>query len=1011
MNLPSLSISRHVLAAAFSLLIVLLGLVGFTRVGVDRLPNVEFPTLTISTGLPGASPATVAQTVTQPLEARLNTISGIDNLSSVSSSGRSSITISFSADKDMAEALNDVQSRVSQARRELPADADASVVQKFDINAEPVLWMTLSGARTPMELTLQAQRIQRRLETVAGVGEVRLRGDATQVLAVTLDERRLAALDLTAAEVRQAFAAQHLSGAGGRLKTEGRQFQLELDFEFKTPEELAEMPLTTRDGRQIRLSDVALVQEAPADTRGFARYNGQPAVALGIVRASGANPVDVIDAVRQRVQEELAPRLEEGMKLEVVSDEGAPIKALVSSLQSHLLEGTLLTALVTWLFLKSLRATTVIATAIPVSLLGAVAVLFLADYTFNSFTLLALLLLIGVVVDDAIVVLENIYRTREHNPDMGPEESAARGSSEVMFAVMAATLTLVCVFGPVIFLPGVLGQFFTAFAVTVVVGVLVSWFVSMTLTPMLCAKFLRSPQADKGVTAWLEQAFRRMEARYLQGLVWSLKFPKTLLLLAALTLVPSAFLFTQVKKEFSPQVEDGRLSVTLNVPSGLSRPELLDLSEKAEETLSQFPEVAGTLSTFNDGGRSGSDSISLSVTLHEQRKRSQAEVMAELERRLAQEPGWRSSVRAGASVGGGAGGAPLQFVLQGPNFEELRQHVERMQDTLSAKPGLQGLRHNLDNGLPQLQVQIDRAAAARAGVSPREVSQSVAALTGQAVLGRYTSEKGERQDVVLRSGLGTAPSSAQVLDQVQVRSAQGQRVALAGLVTPVPQGAPSALQRYNQQYAVSFSASPTISLGEAVAFVREAAAELPPEYSVQFTGQAEEFRKVGGNLGLMFGLALVLLYLVLASQFNSYGQPFVVMLAQPLAIIGGVGALYLTGQTLNIYSIIGLMLLLGLVAKTSILLVDQTNQAREQGMTAREALLHACPMRLRPVLMTSLTVILAMLPAAMGLGAGAENNQPLSVAIIGGMVSSTVLTLFVVPAAYLAWQRKEKTQA
>ena len=1008
MNLPAMSISRHVLAATFSLLIVLLGVLGFTRVGVDRLPNVEFPTLTVSTGLPGASPATVAQTVTQPLESRLNTISGIDSLSSVSTSGRSSITLTFNADKDMAEALNDVQSRVSQARRELPSDADASVVQKFDINAEPVLWMTLSGPRTPMELTLQAQRIQRRLETVAGVGEVRLRGDATQVLAVTLDERRLAALDLTATEVRQAFAAQHLSGAGGRLKTEGRQFQLELDFEYKTPQELADMPLAVRDGRQIRLGDVALVQEAPADTRGFARYNGQPSVALGIVRASGANPVDVIDAVRERVDQELAPRLEEGLKLEVVSDEGKPIKELVSSLQSHLLEGTLLTALVTWLFLKSLRATTVIATAIPVSLLGAVAVLYLADYTFNSFTLLALLLLIGVVVDDAIVVLENIYRTREHHPEMGADESAERGASEVMFAVMAATLTLVCVFGPVIFLPGVLGQFFTAFAVTVVAGVLISWFVSMTLTPMLCAKFLRSTQAEKGMAAWLEQAFRRMEHRYLKGLEWSLAFPKTVLVLAALTLVPSAYLFTQVKKEFSPQVEDGRLSISLTLPGGLGQAQLLSLAEQAQALVSETPEVAGTLATFNDGGRSGSDSISLSVTLKEERERSQSAVMAELERRFVQVPAWRASVRAGASAGGAAGGAPLQFVLQGTNFEELRAQVERMQDTLSAKPGLQGIRHNLDSGLPQLQVQIDRTAAARAGVSPREVSQALSALTGQSVLGRYTSTLGERQDVVLRSGLGTSPSSAEVLDQVQVRSSQGQRVALAGLVTPLPQGAPSALQRYNQQYAVTFSASPSISLGEAVTLVREAADELPSGFSVQFTGQAEEFRKVGGNLGLMFGLALLLLYLVLASQFNSYAQPFVVMLAQPLAVVGGVGALYLTGQSLNIYSIIGLMLLLGLVAKTSILLVDQTNLARASGMGAREALLLACPMRLRPVLMTSLTVVLAMLPAAMGLGAGAENNQPLSVAIIGGMVSSTVLTLFVVPAAYLAWQRKEK---
>lgn len=1000
MNLPRLAISFHVLAATFSFIIVLLGLVSYGRLGVDRLPDVEFPVLTVSTTLPGATPETVAQTVTQPLESRLNTIAGIDTLSSTSTTGRSSITVSFTSDKDMAEALNDVQSRVSQARGELPDDADASLVQKFDINAEPVMWVTLSGQKSPLELTEVAKRIQKRLETVPGVGEVRMRGESERMLAVTVDEAKMDSLALTYSDIRSAFSANHLTTAGGRLKTSGREYQVELDFEFADAQTLGQLPVAKRDGRAIRLKEIAQIEETRTDTRGFARFNGQGTVALGLVKASGSNPVEVIDAVRQRMQEELIPALEPGLTLTVVSDEAKPIQEIVGALQAHLIEGTLLTALVVWLFLKSLRATSIIATAIPVSLLGAIAALFFAGYTFNSFTLLALLLLIGVVVDDAIVVLENIYKMKEHHPEMSLKEAAEKGSSEVMFAVMAATLTLVCVFGPVVFLPGVLGQFFQSFAVTVVVGVMVSWFVSMTLTPMLCAKFLHVKDADRGVYAWLEQAFRRLEARYLALLNLCLGHRKWVLGLAAATLIPAGFLFSVVEKEFSPEVDEGRITVNLNLPSGLGGPAVLGLAQKAETLLADVPEIEGVLTTFTDGGRSGTDSINMSVTLREERSRSQTEVMAEVEKLVEKEPGWRSSVRAGASGAGGAGGPPLQFFLQGPNYDELVAQAKALQDKLTAQPGLSGMRNNLNSGLPQLSLSFDRDEAARAGVTPRDVATAVAALTGQTSLGRYTGEDGERHDIVMRGRAGLAPESAKVLESVKVRSGNGEMLPLSGLVKAVPEGAPSALQRVNQQYAVTFSASPRVPLGEAVAAVNAAAAELPVGYTVKFSGQAEEFRKVGSSLGLMFGMALVLLYLVLASQFNSYAQPLLVMLAQPLAVIGGIGALALTGQSLNIYSMIGLVLLVGLVAKNSILLVDRANQLREQGMPIDQALRQACPERLRPVLMTSLTVILAMLPAGLGLGAGAENNQPLAVAIIGGMVSSTLLTLLVVPAAY-----------
>jgi HAE1 family hydrophobic/amphiphilic exporter-1 len=1007
MNLPRLSITRHVLAASLSIIIILMGIVAYGRMGVDRNPDVEFPTLTVTTTLAGASPSTVNQTVTQPLETRLNTIAGIDTLVSSSVTGMSSITVTFDSGKNMAEALNDVQSRISQARGELPADADASVVQKFDINANPILWMTLSGDRSELELTSLAKVVQKRLEPMRGIGEVRLNGAAESIMRITVDDAKMTALGLTSSDIQTAFAKNHLNASGGRLKTAGKEYQIELDFENSTPEQLRELPISIKGGRVIRLGELAVIDEALNDSRSIARFNGKSTVAIGVVKASGSNPVEVIQMVREKVDTDLKGLLPPDVMLTVVADDAKPIEAIVKALESHLIEGTLLTALIVWLFLKSIRATTIISTAIPVSLLGAIAALYFIGYTFNSLTLLGLLLLIGVVVDDAIVVLENIYKVKEHEPDLSIQEAAEKGSSEVMFAVMAATLTLVCVFGPVVFMPGILGKFLQSFAATVVVGVLISWFVSMTLTPMLCAKFLKVNEAETGIYAWLERAFRRMEAKYLSLLNYVLGHRKMVLAAAMATLVPAVLLLKIVPTEFSPQVDEGRISVRLSLPAGYGKAKLTELAATAEAQVAGETSVSGVLTTFEDGGRSGSDSISMTVIMKEERSVSQKELIEKLQSQFSSVSGWRANVSP-ASTSGGGGGAPLQFYLQGPDYDKLQELAQEMLSNLQSKSGLSNIRNNVDNGLPQLTAVINHAEAARVGISAQDISRAVAALNGQVTLGRYTAADGDRHDIMLRSFRGEAPETTAILENTKVRAASGVLIPLSTVVKFEPQGAATSLRRVNQQFAVTFFGNPTAPLGEAIAEINRLSAELPSGYSVTLAGQAEEFRKAGGSMGTMFALALVLLYLVLASQFNSYSQPFLVMLAQPLAVIGGIGALAATGLSLNIYSIIGLVLLVGLVAKNSILLVDRTNQLVEEGKPISDALLQACPERLRPVLMTSLTIILAMLPAAMGFGAGKENNQPLSVAIIGGMISSTLLTLLVVPAAYSLFVKNRK---
>ena len=1013
MNLAKLSISRHVLAASLSLVIVLLGAISYGRIGVDRNPDIDFPTLTISTTLPGAAPQTVAQTVTQPLETRLNTISGIDTLTSSSVTGLSAITMTFESGKDMAEALNDVQSRLNQARRELPTDAEAPVVQKFDANASPIMWLTLSGSRDALDLTALAKVVQKRLEPLGGIGEVRLRGAAERVMRVTVDDAKLSGLGLTYADLQAAFSRNHVNTGGGRLKTVGKEYQVEMNFEYATPAQLRELAVAEKGGRTIRLHELAQIDEARDDKRDIARYDGKPTVAIGIVKASGSNPVEVINMVRERVNTELKSALPADVELKVMSDEAKPIEAIVKALQSHLIEGTLLTALVVLIFLKNLRATTIIATAIPVSLLGAIAALYFAGYTFNSYTLLALLLLIGVVVDDAIVVLENIYKTKEHEPQLDMKTASEKGASEVLFAVMAATLTLVCVFGPVVFLPGVLGQFLKSFAVTVVVGVIVSWFVSMTLTPMLCSRFLKVSDKETGMAAWLERAFRRMEARYVRVLDLAMAHQKVVLALALTTLLPAWLLLGTLKSEFSPQVDEGRIQVRLSLPAGYGKDRLAQIAEKADAQVLGLPEVASVLTTFEDGGRAGSDSLSQLIILKDERTVSQADYVNQLQKKFSAVPGWRAQVTPATSTaaGPGGGGAPLMFNLQGPDYVKLQEIALELHGKLTALPGMQNLRNNVDNGLPQMSATIDKAEAARLGIAAQDVAAAVSALNGQTTLGRYTAKDGERHNIMLRSSLGLSPVSTAVLGQVKLRTRDGALVPLSTVVTFSQEGAATSLRRVNQQFAVTFFGNPQVSLGEAIKHVTTAAEQLPAGHVISFAGQAEEMRRAGGNLTVVFGMALVLLYLVLASQFNSYAQPLLVMLAQPLAVIGGIGALAATGQTLNIYSMIGLVLLVGLVAKNSILLVDRANQLVEAGQPVKDALRHACPERLRPVLMTSLTVILAMLPAAMGFGAGKENNQPLSLAIIGGMVSSTLLTLVVVPAAYSLFVRRRGNDA
>jgi len=1003
MTLPELSIKRHVLAWMLSGVLVLFGIISFLRIGIDRFPYIEFPIISITTTQKGANPDVIDASITSIIETAVNSTPGIQHINSTSSPGVSIVAITFDLDKDIDVAFNEVQAKVNQVLRSLPQDADPPVVAKVATNASPIFWVALQGDRTQQQLNQYARNVvKKRLETVAGVGEVRLGGRRDRTIRVNLDPTRMAALGVTAQDLVNAFNREHVQLPGGFVTGQSAEYLLKLDLEFHTTDALQEMVVAYRNGAPIKLKQVAEVEDGLSDYRQLARFNGKPTVGIGIVKVANTNTVEIIKNIKAKLENEIIPQLPPGMTLTIASDDSLFIQQMVDSLMNHLIEGTVLAALIVLLFLKSWRSTLIISLAIPVSLLGAIAVIYFFGFTFNSLTLLALLLLIGVVVDDAIVVLENIYRHREAiDPD--PVSAALAGSREVVFAVLAATLSLVSIFAPVIFMGGIIGMFFQSFAVVVTFGVLVSLFVSLTLTPMLCARYLVVQKQHGRAYRALDAAFQRMDQLYRGLLGYAMGHRWKIVIATILIVLSSGWFFANTGKTFVPEEDEGRFLVFVKTPLGSSIDYTSSRLAEVEKVLARHPEINTYFAAIGLGqaGQVNEAFASVRMVPPDQRKLKQYELIPILKQELAQIPGARV-FPAPIPIVGGQRGEALQFVLAGPNLQEVGRLAKLMQEKLSADPGIGRLDMNLQLDLPQIKMDLDRTRANSLGLSANDVALAVNLLTGGIDVARFNDEPGDGERYYVRlkakDGEFTRPTD---LNNIYLRSASGELVRLDTVARFEETLGPAVIGRMDLQYAAQFFGSPSIPLGEAVSRIQQVAAGLlPPGYTVKMVGQAEEFQKTAQNMAFAFVLALVLLYMVLASQFNSFLQPLIIMVAQPLAIIGGVVALWLTGHTLNIYSMIGLVLLIGLVAKNSILLVDLTNQRRAEGMGIDAALLEACPIRLRPVLMTSFTVILALLPAALGLGAGAETNGPLAVAVIGGMLSSTLLTLVVVPAVY-----------
>ncbi|MEH6635346.1 MAG: efflux RND transporter permease subunit [Halioglobus sp.] len=1004
MNFVDIFIRRRVLAYMLSAAIILFGLIGLRDIGLDRMPNVSPPVVNITTINPGASPEVMDSSITSIIESAVNSISAVDYVRSQSLPSVSQVRVSFELSKDANVAFNEVQAKVNQIINDLPDQAETPIVAKIDPNAIPVLWLVLKGDRPLNELNRIARRqVKKALENINGVGEILVGGGRERKIRVDINLAKMSRLGITTQDVIAAFGREHIQIPGGYLVSGKLEKLLHLDLEYHTVRELGSLVVLWRDQIPVKLDEIATLSDGLSDKRSLARFNGREGVAIGIQKVQNANTVAIVRAVVERLDTLVRPALPEGVELIVATDESDIIEGTVTALQNHVVEGTLLAAVVVLFFLLNLPATLIIATAIPVSLAGAVMVMYFGDYTFNIMTLSALLLLIGVVVDDAIVVLENIHRQHESGL-VTAQEAASRGAQEVLFPVVAASLTLVCMFATVIYMPGMVGVFMRSFAVVVVVGVMASLFVSVTLTPALCARFLKPASSEKkGLVALLQKFHFGTERFYKYALDKCLRYRGVVLLVATLVVLSSGYFVGQLGAEFFPEDDESRFLVRLKAPIGSSVAYMVAKLDQVESLISEHEEVRHLFSTVGSARSSDVNEAVVNVMLKPkaQREDSQRSLMNQVRAELAEVSGLQSYV-ANFPFISGMSDAPLQVYVTGPDLYELARLSQSVLEQLVGLVGMGDIRMDLQLDRPMLRFDIDRNRAKALGINTSTIGDSLRVLAGGADIAKYSElpGDGERYDIHL-AAQHESMRDAGDLENIYLRGSEGDLIRLNSVVNIHEEYGPAAVNRMNLNYAATYLSTPDVSLAEAMVMFRGVAAGvLPPGYRLELGGQANELEKSRGYLLFVFGTGLLLIYMVLASQFNSFLQPLLVMLAQPLAMVGGVFALWLAGYTLSIYSMIGLVLLIGLVSKNSILLVDLINRLRAEGMDTATAIRTACPRRMRPVIMTSLTVILAMSPAALGVGVGAGQYGPLAVAVIGGVISSTLLTLMVIPVAY-----------
>jgi hydrophobe/amphiphile efflux-1 (HAE1) family protein len=984
---------------------VVFGAVAATRIGISQFPDVDFPTISISVTWEGAAPEAVEHDVVEQIEEAVVQVEGVRTITSSARQGLATVTVELDLSRDVDLAMQDVQAKVSQAQQRLPRDIDPPVVSKTNPEDQPILWVGLSGP-FPRQLLGDTARylVKEKLQTVPGVGEVTMGGFLERNVRLWLDADRLDAQGLAVTDVVAALQREHVELPAGRIEAEGREISVRVLGEALDLATLRRIVVRDVGGAPVYLEDVALVEDGFEDVRRVARVNGEPAQGLGIRKQRGSNAVAVARGVRAAL-DELRPALPEGMQLGINFDSTRFIEESVEEIEFELALSVVLTGLVCWLFLGSLSSTLNVVLAIPMSLLGTVAVIYFLGFTLNTFTLLALALSVGIVVDDAIMVLENIFRHAEGGKDR--VRAAREGTAEITFAALAATLAVIAIFVPVVFMKGVVGKFFLQFGVTLSLAVLLSYVEAVSLAPARCSQILSTSREARGrVGRAADRLFDRLAAGYGWSLARALRRPGLVLVLAVVVFAASLGVFRRLKSEFVPSQDQSRLLVRMQTSVGSDLAETDRVFRRAEAFLLSRPEVVRVFGTVG-GGAGGAAAVNagtLFATLTEPGERmSQAEFAALLRRELNSYPGVRAVVQDLSQQGFTAQrGFPVEFSVQGPAWDELVGLSARIMDGVRASGTVVDLDSNYDVGMPELAVTPDRARCADAGVSVNDVATTINTLVGGLRVGKY-SAGGRRIDVraKLLAGQRSRPED---ISRLHVRSRSGELVPLSTLVTFQERPALQAVTRRDRERAITVYANvaPGHSQSEAIAAVEGLSRDLPPGYRVVLGGASVAFRESMSGLAFALLLGIGVAYMILVSQFNSLLHPLTVLTILPLSVAGAAFALLVGGYSLNIFSMIGLLLLMGIVKKNSIILVDYANQLREgEGLGARDAMLRAGPVRLRPILMTSMATLMAAIPAALALGPGGEIRAPMAVAVIGGLIVSTTLSLLVVPSFYV----------
>jgi multidrug efflux pump len=1018
MKLSHISIQRPVFATVMSLAILLFGIISFIRLPVREYPDIDPPIISIITLYRGASPSVVETEITDVLEEQFATLEGVKTMGSSSREGGSVITIEFELSRNVDEAANDVRDRVSRVRGTLPQEIDDPVISKVDANAEAIVWLALSSPHhSGLELTDIADRVlKERIQRLPGVGSVIIGGERRYAMRVWLDPLRMAAHGLTTQDVEAAVRSENAEIPAGRVEGQGREFGVRTRGELSKPEEFGAIIVSQKANDVVRLRDVAEVKVGAEDERTVVRYNGEPAVGLGIVKQSQASTVDVAAEIHAALPE-LAKLLPEGIKLDVAYDSSTFINESIAEVQETLVIAVVLVVLVVLAFLKNFRATIIPSLAIPISLIGALAVVYFAGFTINILTLMAFVLAIGLVVDDAIVVLENVYRHME----MGKNRwrAALDASQEIGFAVIATTIALVAVFVPLAFLTGTVGRLFNEFGVAVAVAVLISGFVALTLTPMLSSQILKSRHGRDTGTGWAARSFdaffeflNRFYDRLLRG---ALRRRGLMLSGGIVAVMLGVALFKLLPSELVPTEDRGWCFGIVIAPEGATLDYTDGNMREIEKRLMALPERQA-LFTAIGLAFAGPSTVTNGVMFmllkpHSERDKSVQQIVQELFPQLMSIPGVLAFVINPPSLGSNFTSSPVEYVLQAESYEELNEAVGIMMGEASKLGYLINLDSDLRLNKPQLDIHIDRERAAGLGVSVTDIGTTLETFLG----GREVTDfkRGTKQyDVILQ----TKPQSRATPDAIQniyVRGTGG-LVQLANVVKVEKTVAPKELNHYNRVRSATITASlvPGVTVGQALDDLdRIAQSGLPAGVKREYAGQSLEYKTSSAGLYFMFVLAVVFIYLVLSAQFESFVHPFTILLSVPLAVFGALLTLFIFGQSLNIYSQIGLIMLVGLVTKNAILIVEFANQLRARGNTVIEAVVQAATIRLRPILMTSFSTIFGVLPIAMGLGAGAESRRPLGLAVVGGMFFSTFLTLVLVPVVYALLARFTKVEA